>query len=126
MHVPEWLATIFDMIIDNKDYESDLEDELIEICVNLKAKALFKCKTPQRILSNINIATKHPKLIAAAKPFLLALPTSYMVEAGFGSMNTILTKQRNKLKTHNCGDLKPNFQPNVNNLAAAHQAHPSH
>ena len=44
MHVPKWLVTPFDMKIDNKGYESDLEGELIEMHVDLEAKALFKSK----------------------------------------------------------------------------------
>ena len=44
MYVPEWLVTPFDMKIDNKSYESDLEDEHMEMHVDLEAKALFKSK----------------------------------------------------------------------------------
>ncbi|KAF2368869.1 hypothetical protein FHG87_000376 [Trinorchestia longiramus] len=53
----------------------------------------------------------------------------YMVEAGFSHANAFLTKQRNKLNLENRGDLRlklANFKPNINSLAAAHQAHPSH
>ena len=34
MHVPEWLVTPFDMKIDNKGHESDIEDEHFEMHVN--------------------------------------------------------------------------------------------
>ena len=44
MHVAEWLFTPFDMKIGSKGYESDLEDELIVMHVDLEAKALFKSK----------------------------------------------------------------------------------
>ena len=44
MHIPEWPVTPFDMKIDHKGHESDLEDELIEMHVDLEAKALFKSK----------------------------------------------------------------------------------
>ncbi|KAF2349714.1 hypothetical protein FHG87_019533 [Trinorchestia longiramus] len=53
----------------------------------------------------------------------------YMVEAGFSHANAILTKQRNRLNLENRSDLRlklTNFKPNINSLAAAHQAHPSH
>ncbi|KAF2362956.1 hypothetical protein FHG87_006287 [Trinorchestia longiramus] len=53
----------------------------------------------------------------------------YIVEAGFSLANAILTEQRNRLNLENCGDLRlklTNFKPNINSLAAAHQAHPSH
>ncbi|KAF2348263.1 hypothetical protein FHG87_020981 [Trinorchestia longiramus] len=53
----------------------------------------------------------------------------YMVEAGYSHANAILTKQRNRLNLENRGDLRlklTNFKSNINSLAAAHQAHPSH
>ncbi|XP_067120801.1 zinc finger BED domain-containing protein 5-like [Centruroides vittatus] len=93
MPVPEWFANPFDVKIDNEGSEPGLEDELIEICVDLKAKALFKNKNFSEFWNNNNIATKYPKLRAEAKPFLLAFPTSHMVEAGFSHTNAILTKQ---------------------------------
>ena len=39
MHFPGWFVTPCGMKIDNKGYESDLEDELIEMHVYLEAKA---------------------------------------------------------------------------------------
>ena len=42
MHVSEWIVTPFDVKIDNKGIECDLEDELIEIHVDLEVNALFK------------------------------------------------------------------------------------
>ena len=49
VHVSEWLVTPFDVKLNNK-HESDVEDELIVMRVDLKAIALFKCKKPRRIL----------------------------------------------------------------------------
>ena len=97
MHVPDWLPTPFDLKIDNIGYESDLEDEHIEMHVDLEAKALFKIKKLSEYWHNINTATKYIRLRAADKPFLLAFPTSYMVEASLSHVFTILTKQRNRL-----------------------------
>ena len=39
MQVPKWFVTPFGMKIDNKGYESDLEEKFIEIHVDLKANA---------------------------------------------------------------------------------------
>ena len=109
---------------------SSLEDELIEMHVELEAKALFKSRNLSEYWSNINTANKYPKLRTAAGPFSLAFPSSYMVEAGLSHVNTTLTRQRNGSNLQNRGDLQlklTNVQPNINNnLAAAHQAHPSH
>ena len=128
MHVSEWLVTPIDMKVNNKDYASDLEDEHIEMHVDLEAKVLFKCKNLSEYWSNIDTATKYPKLMTVAEPFLLAFPTSYMVEARIRNVNTNLTKQRNGSYLQNCGYLQlklTNFLLNINNVADAHQAHPS-
>ena len=89
---PEWLETPFDMKIDNKGCETDIEDELMEMHVDLKAKELLKSKNLSEYWSNINTATKYSKLRAAAEPFLLTFPTSYIVEAGLSHVDAILTK----------------------------------
>ena len=111
---------------DNKGYESDLEDVLIEIHIDLEAKVLFKSKNLSEYWCIINTTTKYLKRIAAAGPLLLALHTLYMVEAGISHENANLTKQRSKLNHPNRGDLRlklANFQPNMNNIAVTHQAH---
>ena len=91
-------------------------------------KHCLKVKTSVNVEA-MSMLLQVPKLGATAESFLLAFPTSYMVEARFSHVNVIFTKQRNSLNLLNHGDLRltlTNFQPNVNNLAAAHQAHPSH
>ena len=60
IHVPKWLVAPFDVKIYNKVNKSDLEDELIEMHVDLKAKALLKSKNIAKYWSNINTATKYP------------------------------------------------------------------
>ena len=62
MHVPEWLVTPYDMKIYNKGHESDLEDGLIKMHVNVGAKALFKSKHLSEYYSNINTVTKYRKV----------------------------------------------------------------
>ena len=44
MYALEWLVSPFDVKIYNKGYESDLEDELIEMHAYLVTKALSKSK----------------------------------------------------------------------------------
>ena len=58
MQIPEWLVAPFDMQTDDICNESDLEDELMEMCEDLEAKALFKSKTLGEYWSNINTVTK--------------------------------------------------------------------
>ena len=69
--------------------------------VDLEAKALFKSKNLCEYWNNVNTAAKYPKLRAAAEPFLLQFPTSYMAEAGISHVNAILTQQRNRLNLQN-------------------------
>ena len=68
------------MKMDNKGYESDLEDEPIEMHMNLEAKALFKSKNLVEYCSNIRTATEYPRLRAAVEPLLLAL---YVLHASY-------------------------------------------
>ncbi|KRZ12658.1 SCAN domain-containing protein 3 [Trichinella zimbabwensis] len=102
---------------------ADVSDRDMEIYIN----HLEKLRENFKILSFGVINT--PKLSAAVQPFLLAFPSSYLVEAGFSHANAILSKQRNRLNEEMRDDLRmklTNFQPNINALAAAHQTHPSH
>ena len=39
-HVLKWLVTLFDMRIDNEGYESNLEDKLIEMQVDIKTNVV--------------------------------------------------------------------------------------
>ena len=76
MHVSDWLLTQFDIKIDNKCYESDIQDEFIEMHVGLDAKALLICKYVSVYWSNINTVAKYLKLRAATVTFVLAFSTS--------------------------------------------------
>ncbi|KRX42099.1 SCAN domain-containing protein 3 [Trichinella murrelli] len=129
MTVPDWIIAPFDIETGNANIEFSLQEEHVEMSADLEAKLLFKHKSLSEFWSNVNITNKYPKLSAAAQPFLLAFPSSYLVEAGFSHVNAILSKQRNRLNLEMRGDLRlklTNFQPNINALAAAHQTHPSH
>ena len=100
----------------------------IEMHVDLEAISLFESKNVSEYWGNINTAIKCPKLREAAEPFLLAFPISCMAEAGRNHVNALLTKQRNRLKLQSGGYLRLNlinYQPNINDLAAAHQTQAS-
>ena len=56
-------------------------------CVDLVAKSLLS-----NYWSNINAVTKYPNLSAVVEIFLLAFPSTYMVEAGFSHADAFLTK----------------------------------
>lgn len=125
--IPEWIIAPFSAEIEN--VEINLQEELAELLSDLEAKTLHKNLTISKFWTNINIMQKYAKLYEMAHPFLLAFPSSYMVEAGFSHVNSILTKYRNKLNVEFRGDLRlklTNFDPNIANIAKKHQAHPSH
>ena len=73
IHVADWLVIVFDMKIDNKSHEFDLEDQLIEMHVDLKAKAMLNSKNVSEYWSNINTATKYTKIRSAVKSFILVI-----------------------------------------------------
>ena len=83
------------------------QDELIEMCVDLEAKLLFRSKCLSEYWRNANTATKYPKLSAEVEPFSLAFPRSHMVKASFSHLNAVLTKQRNRPNMEERGDLRP-------------------
>ncbi|KRY28646.1 SCAN domain-containing protein 3 [Trichinella spiralis] len=61
--------------------------------------------------------------------FLLALPSSYLVERGFSVVTDFQTKKSNRLQIDKRGNLRlflTNTEPNVDRLVAMHQPHPSH
>ena len=106
---------------ENADIISDLQDELIKMYVDLKAKSLFRSKSLSECWRNANTAAEYLRLSATVEPFLLAIPSSYVVEA-------VLSKQRNRLNVEESANLPlklTNLQPNVRALVNDHQVHPS-
>ena len=125
--IPDWIIAPFSTQTDNVDI--NIQDELAELLPDLEAKTLNKNLTIHKFWTNINIKEKYVKLYDMAEPFMLAFPSSYMVEVGFSHVNSILTKNRNKFNVKLRGDLRlklTNFEPNIGNLSKKHQAHPSH
>jgi len=125
--IPDWIIAPFSTQTDNVDI--NIQDELAELLSDLEAKTLNKNLTIHKFWTNINIKEKYVKLYDMAEPFMLAFPSSYMVEVGFSHVNSIFTKNRNKFNVELRGDLRlklTNFEPNIGNLSKKHQAHPSH
>ncbi|VVC43066.1 Hypothetical protein CINCED_3A019706 [Cinara cedri] len=86
-----------------------LEEELIEVTTNKELKLKFK--------------------EAIVQTFLIAFPSSYLVERGFSAVTNLFTKKRQRLQITNRGDLRillTKIEPNINELLVKHQPHPSH
>ena len=45
MRVPDWIVTPFDFNVQNADINSQLQDELTDMRVDLKVQSLFKRKS---------------------------------------------------------------------------------
>jgi len=44
MHVPDWIVTLVDFSVQNAGINSQLQDELLDMCVDLEVQSLFKRK----------------------------------------------------------------------------------
>ena len=94
--------------------------------MELEARALLRRKGFHKFRISESNAAEYLQLSAAAEPFLLAFPSSYMVEAGFNHANAAFTKQRTRLNLEERVDLrlKPiNFQSSIRKFLESHEAH---
>uniref|UniRef100_UPI00358DDE38 SCAN domain-containing protein 3-like n=1 Tax=Myxine glutinosa TaxID=7769 RepID=UPI00358DDE38 len=124
LSVPAWVMNPFKC--DIQDVKRELQDEIINLH-NDEATARFS----QHEYGKFWILERgeYPAMWTEAELLLMAFPTSYLVERGFSAVMVLLTKYRNRLDITKRGDLRlflTEMEPNVRNLAASHQAHPSH
>ncbi|CAH2097818.1 unnamed protein product [Euphydryas editha] len=101
-----------------------LQDDVIFSCVTYlnalhkdltkRFEDLLNLQIPQWITNPYNItAMEEANVITLLSPlwniaekYLIALTSSYLVEKGFSMVTNILTKQRNRLKINERGDLR--------------------
>ncbi|KAL4098859.1 hypothetical protein QTP88_023378 [Uroleucon formosanum] len=105
-----------------------LEEELIEVTTNEELKLKFK-EGYQVFWLQKQIPILYPGLWAVVQTFLIAFPSSYLVERGFSAVTNLLTKKRQRLQITNHEDLRmlhTKIESNINELLAKHQPHPSH
>jgi len=125
LSVPAWVINPFKC--DIRDVKRELQDEIINLWNDDEAKARFS----QHEYGKFWILERgeYPAMWTEAELLLMAFPTSYLVERGFSAVMVLLTKYRNRLDITKRGDLRlylTEMEPDVRNLAASHQAHPSH
>ncbi|XP_050520167.1 SCAN domain-containing protein 3-like [Daktulosphaira vitifoliae] len=126
MVIPGWVLDPFSSaeIINSPK----LEEELIELSTNEELKFKFK-EGYQTFWLQKQIPLLYPGLWAIVQTFLIAFPSSYLVERGFSAVTNLLTKKRQRLQITNRGDLRmllTKIEPNIHQLLAKHQVHPSH
>ncbi|KRZ87951.1 SCAN domain-containing protein 3 [Trichinella sp. T8] len=106
----------------------ELKEELTDLQANEELKPTFK-NGYQSFWLQKQISDLYPGLWRMVRMFLLAFPSSYLVECGFSVVTDFLTKKRNRLQIDKRGDLRlflTNIEPNVDRLVAMPQPHPSH
>lgn len=126
LKIPDWVINPF---LDISNEETGMvEEELISLQNDIELRPKFK-KSYQDFWLQKNISDRYPSLWNKVKMYFIAFPTSYLVERGFSAVTQLLSKQRNRLKITERGDLRlllSAFQPDVEKLISLHQAHPSH
>ncbi|KAK2703355.1 hypothetical protein QYM36_018147 [Artemia franciscana] len=100
---------------------------LIELQSDEIMRAKFK-DGKYNIRKTNDVATKYPLLWDKAQFYVIAFPTSYLVEAGFSRISQILSKARNRLDIVKRGDelSLTSIEPNIKNLVEKHQPQGSH
>ncbi|XP_077288049.1 SCAN domain-containing protein 3-like [Arctopsyche grandis] len=84
-------------------YGGPLQEELIGLSTNEELKVQIR-KGYQQFWLQKDIPVAYPVLWAIARKFLIAFPSSYLVERGFSAVNNFLTKKRNRLQITERGD----------------------
>ena len=124
--IPDWVINPFLDV--NSEETGEAEEELIAIQNDIELSLKFK-KSYQDFWLQKNISDLYPVLWNKVKIYFIAFPTSYLVERGFSAVAFLLSKQRNRLRITERGDLRlllSEFQPDVEKLISLHQVHPSH
>jgi hypothetical protein len=125
LEIPAWLFSL--SAIDPGHFPVDLQEELIEATNDDELKLAIANSYSTAWLHHSQ--HRYPKLFAKAELLLLAFPTSYMVEAGFSHVVSILSKERNRLDIVARGDLRlklTSILPRIPELAKNVQGQGSH
>ena len=123
LEIPAWVIDPFH--INAHDFP-EIEEELIDLQVDEELKVMFQTR-PTEFWYEAKY--KLPKLWDLCQMYIMAFPTTYLVEKGFSSMTQLLTKQRNRLEICQRGDLRlmlTSIEPSIVDLAKQHQAQGSH
>lgn len=126
MTIPDWILDPFSNA--NTEESPKIQEELMELISNDELKFKFKSGYQQFWLQK-EIPSAYPEIWAVIQKFLIAFPSTYLVERGFSAVTNLLTKKRNRLQIVDRGDLRlllTKIEPRIPKLVAAHQVHPSH
>lgn len=95
MNIPDWILDPFSSA--NTEESPQLQEELMEVTTNDELKFKFKSGYQQFWLQK-EIPTAYPEIWAVIQKFLIAFPSSYLVERGFSAVTNLLTKKETDCK----------------------------
>ena len=103
MDIPNWVSIPFDVNI--ADIDISLQVSLIELQSDEIMRAKFT-DGKYIIWKTNDITTKYPLLGDKAQLYVIAFPTSYLVELGFSRVSQLLATVRNGIDIVKRGDLR--------------------
>ncbi|KAK2719533.1 hypothetical protein QYM36_005123 [Artemia franciscana] len=121
MDIQIWVSIPFEVNV--AEIELSLQEPLIELQSDEITPAKSKDEK-YNIWKTTVVATKHPLLWDKAQFYVIAFPTSYLVEAGFSRVSQMLSKARNRLDIVKRGDLRlslTSIEPNIRKFAEKHR-----
>ncbi|KAK2706994.1 hypothetical protein QYM36_014874 [Artemia franciscana] len=101
MDISIWVSIPFEVNV--AEIDISLQEPLNEIQSDEIMHAKFKSEK-YNIWKTNDVATKYPLLSDKVQFYVIAFPTSYLVEAGFSRVSQMLSKDRNRLDIVKRGD----------------------
>ena len=126
MDIPTWVSIPFEVNV------SEIDISLQEPLIELQSDEIMRAKYQDgkyNIWKTNDVATKYPLLWDKAQLYVIAFPTSYLVESGFSRVSQLLSKARNRLDIVKRGDLRlslTSMEPDIKKLVEQHQPQGSH
>ncbi|KRY08758.1 SCAN domain-containing protein 3 [Trichinella patagoniensis] len=111
MKILNW---VIDPFSNTDEIEMELEEELIDLQTNEELKPKFKNGYHSFWLQK-QISDLYPGLWRMVRKFLLAFPSSYLVERGFSAITDFVIKKRSRLQIDKRGDLRRSL-PTLNSM----------
>ena len=126
LNIPTWVISPF--TVNAADVDVSLQETIIEMQSDEVLLAKFKNRNHDIWKIN-DTAEKYPLLWQKAQLYVIAFPSSYLVESGFSHVSHLLSKSRNRLDIVKRGDFRlslTSMEPNIKKLAEQHQPQGSH
>ncbi|XP_065571524.1 uncharacterized protein LOC136034317 [Artemia franciscana] len=120
MDILIWVSIPFE--VNAAKIELSLQEPFIELQSDEIMRAKFK-DGKYNIWKTNDVAMKYPLLWDKAEFYVIAFPTSYLVEEGFSHVSQILSEACNRLDNVKTGDklLLTLIEPNIKKLVEKHQ-----